>query len=263
MLFALTFNYDVRDTLRRGAGTVPNTVGGSYRVVTVTPEAGLRLRRGLSVRLRAPLHGKTFDETADGTHRVKNGLGDVEVLGGWDLAPARRWQLSFRAGAALPTGEHVAQPFVGTLAPTPLQLGSGTLDPVLGASGSFRPSGRFLLDAGAAARVVVMENSDRYRPASLYEIAVGGQWKVWPKRGALLLHVAYSHATLVEVAGVEAANTGRDAIYVEPGVTVRLWSTLTLEATARLPVYLRVNETQFTEDALFAARLVYRTPPLF
>jgi len=26
---------------------------------------------------------------------------------------------------------------------------------------------------------------------------------------------------------------------------------------------MRVNETQFTEDALFAVRLAYRTPPLF
>jgi hypothetical protein len=259
----LTFNDDVRETLRRGDGTVPNTVGGSYRVLTLTPEAGVRLPRGFSVRLRAPLHWKTFDETADGTHRVKNGLGDVEVLGGWDLSPAPRWRVHFTAGAALPTGEHTAQPFVGTVAPTPLQLGSGTFDPIVAASGSFRAPGGFLFDASAAGRVVVMENSDRYRPASLYELAIGGQWKVWPMCVGVLLHVDYSHVTHVEVAGALVSNTGRDAIYVEPGVTVRLWSTLTLEATARIPVYLRVNETQFTEDALFAARLVYRTPPLF
>jgi hypothetical protein len=36
-----------------------------------------------------------------------------------------------------------------------------------------------------------------------------------------------------------------------------------LGVTARVPMYLRVNQTQFAEDFLLAARLVYRTPPLF
>lgn len=253
----------MRDTLRRGDEEIPNSVGGSYTVVSLTPEIGYRLPRGFAVRLRAPIHWKTFDETSPMVHREANGLGDVELVGSYEARFPAPWRLAASAGAALPTGEHEAQPFVGDLAPTPLQLGGGTFDPVAALVAEYRPNVRWGADARTAARLAVMENMHDYRPASLFEVGAGGQWRPWPRRLGLSLHVDWSHVTRVAVSGEEAPNTGRDTIYVEPAAAVVLWEGLSLEASARIPVYMRVNATQFAEAALFAVRLVYRTQPLF
>lgn len=272
--FAVTLNYDVRDKLRRGTETITNLVGGSFTVLTLSPEIGYRLPRGFSARLRAPFHWKTFDETSPTVHAKRTGLGDVELLGSYDIfyadepaapppAPPAPWRLTLSAGAALPTGQHEAQPFVGDVAPTPLQLGGGTLDPLFSASGQVRPHRYFAIDANAGARLSVMENMHSYRPASLFEVGVGGGWRPWPDRLGLDAHVEWSHVTHVAVAGIDVPNTGRDTIYVVPGVNVRIWRELSAGLSARVPVYLRVQQTQFAENALFLARVVYRTPPLF
>lgn len=253
----------MRDRLRHGDEEIENSVGGKYTVATLAPEIGYRLPRGFSVRLRAPIHWKTFDENSPAIHREISGFGDVELVGSYDLPLPVGWRATVLLGAALPTGEHVVQPFVGEAAPTPLQLGAGTLDPLVAANGEYRPDLRWSIDARAAARFALAENMHDYRPASLFEIGIGGQWRPWPRRLGVFLHLDYSHVTHVEVAGVEAANTGRDTVYVEPGAAVLLWEGFSLEATARIPMYLRVNETQFVESALFAVRVVYRTRPLF
>jgi hypothetical protein len=95
------------------------------------------------------------------------------------------------------------------------------------------------------------------------EIGLGGGWRPLPDRLGVDLHVEWSHLTKVSVAGTEAPNTGRDVIYLVPGLNVRVLGDLSAGASARVPVAMRVNQTQFTESVLFLARLVYRTPPLF
>jgi hypothetical protein len=267
--FGLTFNYDVRDDLRRGAVAIPNSVGGSFTVLTLTPEIAYRLPRGFTARLRAPVHRKTFDETSPEVHVEKTGLGDLEFLGSYDLLHGReahaptRLRLSVTAGAALPTGKHEVQPFVGDVAPTPLQLGAGTLDPIVGIAGQYAPRDGWAIDVSGATRLAIMETMHDYRPASVLELAFGGHWRPWPGRLGLDLHVEWSHLTKVAVAGVEAPNTGRDGIYLAPGGNVTIGRGLALGVTARIPVYLRVNEAQFTEDFLLAVRVAYTTPSLF
>lgn len=265
----MTFNYDVRDNLRSGAQEVPNTVGGNFSVLTFTPELAYRLPRGFAVRLRAPLHWKTFDEASRGIHVTKSGFGDIELLGSYDVlhgsephAPTG-WRLTATAGLAVPTGPHEVQPFVGEVAPTPLQLGGGTLDPILGLAGQYRLTQAWAVDASGAGRLAIMENRHRYRPASVVEIGIGGEWRPWPERLGLDLHLEWSHVTQVAVAGDAAPNTGRDAVYGVVNVSLHIWRGLAAGVTARIPVYLRVNQTQFAEDFLLGARLTYRTPPLF
>jgi hypothetical protein len=230
--------------------------------MSLTPELGYRLPHGLGIRLRAPIHWKTFVESTPMIHREANGFGDLELVGSYDVSQAG-WRFSVSGGAALPTGAHEAQPFVGDpVAPTPLQLGTGTLDPIVAANTDYHLSPTWGLDARAAARLAVMENMHDYRPASLFEVGVGAAWL--PARGlGAALHADWSHVTKVAVAGVEAPNTGRDTGYLEPSLLAGLGGGLSVQASARIPIYTRVNATQFTEDVLFALRLVYVSPPLF
>lgn len=259
---AVTVNYDVRDELREGGEEISNTPGGNFTVVTVSPEVGYRFPHGLAARLRIPIHHKTFDESVPDVHVERTGLGDVELLGGYDVLQGRHWRLTASAGLALPTGEHEEQPFVGSIAPTPLQLGSGTLDPLLGLATRFALNRHASFDASVSARLAVLENMHEYRPASVVETALGTEWRPWPERLGLDVAVEWSHVTKVAVAGDEVPNTGRDTLYLVPGANVHIWRGLALGANVRVPIYLHVNERQFTEDFLVAVRVVYRTPPL-
>lgn len=248
---------------------MPNSVGGDFTVLTWTPEIAYRFPRKISLQLRAPIHRKTFDETTPDIHVAKTGLGDMELLGSYDVLPWResqsppRWRLTVGVGLTLPTGAHEEQPLVGGPIPTPLQLGSGTVDPLFALSGQYRASEAWSIDAYVVSRFPVMENADAYRPASVIELGTGGEGRPWPERLGLGLHLEWSHLTKVAIDGIEVQNTGRDGIYVVPSVNVEIWGGLALGVNARVPVYLNVNETQFAEDFLLAARLIYRTPPLF
>jgi hypothetical protein len=179
------------------------------------------------------------------------------------VSPLRRRRGTEPPAPRCPLGKHEAQPFVGETVPTPLQLGSGTVDPIVALSGQYRGGDAWAIDAYAASRLAVMENTHGYRPASVVELGIGGEWRPWPERLGLDLHGEWSHLTKVAVDGVEVPNTGRDGIYLVPGANVEIWGGIALGTTVRVPVYLRVNETQFAEDYLLAARLIYRTPPLF
>ncbi len=253
----------MRDTLRRGSDTVPNTGGGSFTVLTLTLELAYQFPRRLGVRVRAPIHWKSFEETSPSVDEERNGLGDVELLGSYALPGRAHWHFNTIAGAALPTGATEPQPFVGEDVPTPLQLGGGTFDPVLGLSASYEPHALWTLDATAAARFALYENADDYRSASLFELGAGGAWELWDDRVRLHLRAAFSHVTHVQIAGVEAPNTGRDTVFASLGGRLRLWESATAELAARVPLYMHVNETQFAEDVLFSIRLSYTTGTLF
>jgi hypothetical protein len=253
----------VRDTLRRGSDTVPNPVGGGFDVVTLTPEVGYAFSRGFEARVRLPLHWKSFEETMPAVNADASGLGDLELLGQYQRAPAPHWRASVTAGATLPTGSTEAQPFVGQAAPTVLQLGSGTADPILAGLVRYQPYGRWSLSGNAATRLALYENAHAYQSANVFELGLGSSFSLWSGRVEARLHLDYSKVTHVEIAGARAPNTGRVTIFVSPGVRVRLWRDLSADVSARVPLYLRVNETQLTEDALLGVRLSYRTPPLF
>jgi hypothetical protein len=234
-------------------------------VRTLSPELAYRPLDRLAFRARVPVHWKTYEEIS--VHEERNGLGDVELLGSFEVVhapaeqPADIRSLTVGAGLTLPTGETEAQPFVGNVAPTPLQLGSGTVDPLLTISASRRFGDAWAIAAGGAARLAVMQNRHDYEPSSVVEAGMGVAWSPWPDRVAFDFQVEWSHLGRASVAGYEATSTGRGGVYLEPGASARLGRRLRAGAIVRLPVYLRVNETQFTEDFLLAVRLAYRTSP--
>ncbi len=263
-VFAVTFHNDVRDKLWRGHDEVPGGTGPRFTIRTFLSEAALRLPRGITLRARVPVHWKEFEENAAGVHAEKNGLGDVELLASVDLwrgvgTLAREPSVvTATLGVALPTGVTEAQPIVGEEAPTPLQLGGGTVDPLLVITGRHAVSDRLQLDAGAAAHVVLYENRHDYRSGSVLDSWAGGEWRPPVGPLGLRLLLEWSHVTKATVAGAEVPSTGRDVLYFVPGLTASLPWGPSVTATASLPLYVRTNDTQLAGDILLAVRVSFR-----
>lgn len=253
----------MRDTLRRGDDSLPNDGGASFTVLTLTPEVGYYFPRGFQARVRLPLHWKSFEESVPAVRVSERGPGDLEALAQYERAVMARWGATIVAGAALPTGTTAAQPFVGETAPTPLQLGSGTVDPIVSGTARYEPHDRWSASASTAARLVLYENEHDYRSASVFEAGVGAAVRLWSDLVRARLHVDYSLVTRARVAGIDAPGTGRDTVFVSPGVNVSLRADLRVDLSVRVPVYQHVNDVQLSESVLFAVRISYRTPRLF
>lgn len=260
---AVAFHEDVRDELRRGTEALANAAGARFAVRTLLPEIAYRATDHLLLRGRVPVHWKTFEERARGTRIERDGVGDIDILASRDfildrIHAASGLRLTASAGLALPTGRAVAQPFVGDVAPTPLQLGSGTVDPLLGLAVRFQHGERWSVAASGAARLVLLENRHGDRASSVVETGVGATWRVLPNRVAVDLRFEWSHLGRARVAGSIVPSSGRDALYVEPGASLRVLRAVHVGASARLPLYMRVHATQLAEDHALVARIAWR-----
>jgi hypothetical protein len=106
------------------------------------------------------------------------GLGDTSILGWYRLRPIRRWYVIVNFGGSLPTGKTEQPRFRpelddGSLVPTSrLQRGTGTFDPVFGASAT-RASPPLTVFGGLAARTPIYENSDGLRTGAASEVNRG------------------------------------------------------------------------------------------
>jgi hypothetical protein len=101
-------------------------------------------------------------------------LGDVSVA--LPLTrPAGRWTLGASVGLSLPTGRTESDPFeLGELGlpHQHIQFGTGTLDPLIGASVS-RESGGTSWSASGNARLTLYQNAHEYRAGDRFGLAAG------------------------------------------------------------------------------------------
>jgi hypothetical protein len=256
---ALEWSYDHRAELLNGTTELP--ARGQFDITTLALDVDYRLPAHFALRLGVPVYWKTFTET-DIPERTVNGLGDVEIGGTYDLIRSLRWIGVIGLGAALPTGDTTAQPIAGSVVPTPLQLGTGTFDPMFLALAAYRPTRELDIHMSANGRAVLYANGFRYQAASVFSATTGTQYRIFGGRLAPALDLELAHTTRTSVQSVEIPNTGRDVFYVAPRVRVQLFAGLYAEASLRLPVFQSVNETQFGETVEASFRLAYVSPPL-
>jgi hypothetical protein len=169
----------------------------------------------------------------------------------------RKWAAMMGVGLAFPTGATSPQPIAGSLVPTPLQLGTGTFDPLFVAVGTFRPIPTVGVQAGFNARPVVYANSFGYQSASVYGASVGGEYRFLAGRLVPSLDLEYAHTTHTSVGGSEVPNTGRDVLYLTPRFRARIVQRFVMEVVLRIPVYQQVNLTQFGETIMAQLRFLY------
>ena len=114
----------------------PHNERTRIRVPLLTVDARFSDQVGIQAAVTIP----DVTRTATNFRETFSGLGDTSIIGWYRLRPIRRWYVVVNVGASLPTGKTEPPRFRselqdGDLVPlSRLQRGSGTFDPLFGAS---------------------------------------------------------------------------------------------------------------------------------
>jgi hypothetical protein len=259
VLVSLAFDYERRASLQRETEQVENVLGARFTVLTWTPGVQLALddQARFFLRLRTPIHHKIFEEPALRIENTLSGLGDAEVLADYELDTevfGVTWRAIASAGLATPTGAAARQPFVGTFATTPLQLGGGTWDPLAAIALSVRPARSLAIEAASSARFVLTANSHRYRSPQVIEAALGAAVRTFEVL-SLRARVSATHLGRSEVDGEAVPATGRTSIAFAAEVEVDVFGRVLVSVGARLPLWTRVNEVQLADAIAIGTRI--------
>ena len=199
--------------------------------------------------------------------RAVTGFGDLTVLGRVTALAVDRRGETIRvapfAGVELPTGRDDEADGLGRL-PAPLQLGSGSWDPLVGAVFTWQTL-RFELDASASYQR--RNEGNGFEAGDEGRAETSFQYRLVP-RGALGSGVpSYLYAVLEtnavwrgrdRVSGAQNPDSGGFTWYVAPGLQ---WVTLrtVLEAAVQIPLVERPNGAGLREDfrALLSLRVSF------
>jgi hypothetical protein len=159
-------------------------------------------------------------------------------------------------GASIPTGRTEAPRFRpelddGSLVPlSRLQRGSGTVDPVFGASltRSREPWTHF---ASIAARTPLYENGHGLRTGASLEINAGGARALWTHRMAVFGRLGWLHRRQDVFRGTRVLVGGGNWLYATPGVGILIGRALNVQAEVKLPIYRSLTNRQLDSSAVF------------
>ena len=217
-----------------------------------------------AVSVQIPWHDRDHTTIAAGDTGVSashaSGMGDIRILGRYQLLHGIRKNLGFQFGLKLPTGrfeqDFATGPQAGTLLDRGLQLGTGTTDLLLGAAWFARP----MINLGVFAQALVdqpLAPRDGFSPSSSLTFNSGARW---------LNSSAFTPQLQVNVRwdgrehGVNADidNSGGTVAYLSPGVTADVTAKVNAFAFVQLPVYQRVTGLQLEPRWLLSAGFRFR-----
>jgi hypothetical protein len=198
-----------------------------------------------------PRAGETF--TFSETFR---GLGDTSILAWYKLRPIRRWFATVNFGASIPTGKTEQPRFQserqdGSLVPTSrLQRGSGTVDPLFGASLS-RSLHDLTVFGSAAARTPLYGNGDGLRTGASSELNAGLARPIRTHRVMAFGRLGWLHRRQDAFRGTPVLVGGGNWLYLTPGAAVQVGRGINMQAEVKLPVYRALANKQLDSHAVF------------
>jgi hypothetical protein len=172
-------------------------------------------------------------------------LGDLKLIASYQgLLPTNN--LGVQLGVKLPSGQYgtAVQFYSGPNAGTPLdaslQPGTGSTDVIVGAYYYQAISQNFDAFLNGQFQAAIKQRMDQpgndFRPGNALTMSVGlryeGEPRWVPQLQLNLLHKAPDEGALADV-----QNTAGSVVYVSPGITVQLSTSLHMFAFAQLPVY--------------------------
>jgi hypothetical protein len=252
-----------RDTAFDGSTEVDNPFQERTRILLPLATFDVRLTERVGFQLAATIPDVTrtavIRQSAGVVHYRENfrGLGDTSALGWYRMNPIRRrWYPLVNFGLSLPTGRTEAPRFrpeldEGSLVPmSRLQRGSGTVDPVFGASltRSREPWTQF---ASLAARTPLYENRHGLRTGASFEVNTGAARAVWTHRLALFGRIGWLHRQQDVFRGTPVLVGGGNWLYLTPGVGILAGKGLNIQAEVKLPVYRSLANKQLDSSAVF------------
>ena len=240
----------------------PSPMDRDLRVLTVPSVLVYGATRNLTLFGIVPYLDKTLDLTTS-TGRVQrsdSGLGDVTMLGRYTLYTRDRLGDTRRfapfVGLKLPTGDDSEQDSLGRL-PQPLQLGSGSWDPIVGAIFTWQTFD-WQLDSAVQYRFNTEANNFEFGDQARLDLSF--QYRLWPRTlgagvpafvyGVLESNLIYAGKN--EVGGISDPNSGGTTWFLAPGVQL-VTKRAILEASIQIPTVQDLNGLALENDYIVRA----------
>ena len=251
-----------RDAAYDGTREVENSMRERtrIRVPLVTLDVRLTERFGVQAAATVPDVTRTaVIPQPTGTLNFRetfSGLGDTSILGWYRLTPVRRWYPLVNFGASLPTGKTERPRFRpelqdGGLVPTSrLQRGSGTVDPLFGASLT-RAAAPWTVFSSIAARTPLYQNDDGMRTGASLEINSGFARYAGTHRLSVFGRLGWLHRRQDVFRGTKVLVGGGNWIYVTPGIAAQIGKGINVQAEVKFPIHRALANRQLDSRAIF------------
>jgi hypothetical protein len=184
------------------------------------------------------------------------GIGDTSLLGWYRFLPMNGWNVVANFGASLPTGKTETPRFRaeledGSLVPmSRLQRGSGTIDPLFGAS-VYYPIRNTTLFGSLAARLPVSKNDDGLKTGASSEVNGGVARVLGTHRVTGFVRLGWLHREQDEFRGTPVLVGGGNWVYFTPGAAVQVGKGINVQAEVKIPVYRSLANKQLDSSAIF------------
>jgi hypothetical protein len=164
------------------------------------------------------------------------------------------WTFGFRAGATLPIGSTVENPFrLGRegMSHQHIQFGTGTVDPFVEVQVS-RTVGRFMLTGWTMGKLPLYENGHGYRAGSTLFGGLRATSNLWTERWTFSLGTFVYHEQPERWSGIveTEGNLGRTDLLLESSITWRFAGAWSLFLLGRIPVYSHITGAQLNNTAV-------------
>jgi hypothetical protein len=245
-----------------GSTEADNALRERTRIIVPLLTVDVRITEYLGIQAAASFPDVTRTAVVPGANTSVNfreafsGLGDTSVVGWYRPLPVWRLDVVLNFGLSLPTGKTEEPRFrqeldSGSLVSTHrLQRGSGTFDPLFGASVDRRFE-HFTLFGSLAARTPYSENRDGLRTGASAELNGGLARELGTHRVSGFSRVEWLHRAQDVFQGTPVLEGGGNWMYVTPGVAVQLGKAVTVQAELKLPVYRALANKQLDSAAIF------------
>ena len=219
-----------------------------------------------TIAVAIPYVEKRQKVASGGTTSVRStsGLGDVRLTGKYRFyhkdVPFGVTQAALFGGLEVPTGSDSERDNVGALLPISLQLGSGSVDPFVGAA--VGKTGRtHSLEGGAQYQINTKGEEFELGDEVRYDLTY--QYQIFPpqiENSQLNLTVELNgkHVEKHRLGGKKVENSGGDILFIAPGLQM-LINTVVVEGSIQLPIFQDLNGTQPETDysVLFGLRYLF------
>ena len=251
-----------RNRVFDGSTEAENPLQERTRIILPLLSLDMRITDNFGIQAAATFPNLTRTAVVPGIARTVNfretfsGLGDTSLVGWYRPLPLWRWNVVLNFGVSLPTGKSEEPHFQrelnnGSLVPTNrLQRGSGTFDPLVGASLSRRVRS-FTLFGGMAARTPYAENDYGLRTGASSELNGGVARELGTHRVNGFSRVEWLHRQQDVCLGIPVLEGGGHWLYVTPGLAVQVANGVSVQAELKLPVYRALANKQLDSAAIF------------
>ena len=200
-----------------------------------------------------------YDKQPEGGKYIRDtdGLADIVVMGRYGFYPFdNNLQMAFGLGVKLATGDTEAQDIYGKRFSDNLQIGSGTIDPIISFFMAY-PNGNWLSSLSALTRLSLHENIYGYKYGNEYHLSLGMNYslsEIYFIKNRI--NYIFTQRDTYQF-GYIVQSRGGETVYMSPGIGIRINPEIKFNVDYSIALYQRVNEAQLMSDGFITFNLNY------